>query len=308
MKLAITFDGGGLRGYLSVRLLEKVAEQVPDLIEKATLLAGTSIGSINACVLADADYEIEDLRKFYHEKAPRVFRDTWWDNIKDLGNFLGAKYEGKNLKKALKDTFSEKKVQQLKKDVLVTAYNLSKCKARYFDHNSSNEEVVHVCMASSAIPLYFPVYKDSSKVHWLDGGVVANNPCAVTLAQLTSEEHKYKIAVQDIHILSIGTGIAPEPDKRLRNADLGWTGLFRRREQFLRVILEAPNESADYQVKQQLGDRYHRLNMPIPPLKLDKIETLATVDRIIDAGKADSTIQKCIDWLKGFIEEVDIVD
>ena len=43
----LSFDGGGIRGLLSLILLQRLERELPDWLSKAELLAGTSTGGIN---------------------------------------------------------------------------------------------------------------------------------------------------------------------------------------------------------------------------------------------------------------------
>ena len=48
----LSMDGGGCRGYMSIRLLERVCEEAPGFLDRVDLFAGTSTGSILAAFLA----------------------------------------------------------------------------------------------------------------------------------------------------------------------------------------------------------------------------------------------------------------
>lgn len=39
----ISFDGGGVKGIFSLRILQRLLEKVPNLLQEADLLAGTSV-------------------------------------------------------------------------------------------------------------------------------------------------------------------------------------------------------------------------------------------------------------------------
>ena len=94
----LSFDGGGIRGLLSVILIEKLDIMVPGWRDKVDLLAGTSTGGIIALGLADG-FTPGDLRELYYDKSPKIFKDSFLDDIRDLGNVVGAEYSNKNLKR-----------------------------------------------------------------------------------------------------------------------------------------------------------------------------------------------------------------
>lgn len=51
-KIGISFDGGGIRGYLAACLLTELTKQHPRFLKKVSIFAGTSTGSFIACMLA----------------------------------------------------------------------------------------------------------------------------------------------------------------------------------------------------------------------------------------------------------------
>ena len=48
----ISFDGGGIRGALSIKLLEKIKTLNPNIVKNANMISGTSTGSLIALGLA----------------------------------------------------------------------------------------------------------------------------------------------------------------------------------------------------------------------------------------------------------------
>lgn len=76
--------------------------------------------------------------------------------------------------------------------------------------------LVDACLATSAAPTYFPSYQFScnhpphanySNYHWVDGGVVANNPALLNFAEAARFVDNPKT---DIMHISLGTGYDPE--------------------------------------------------------------------------------------------------
>ena len=48
----LSFDGGGIRGALSIKLLEKIQNETPDIVRTSNMISGTSTGSLIALGLA----------------------------------------------------------------------------------------------------------------------------------------------------------------------------------------------------------------------------------------------------------------
>ena len=119
----LSFDGGGIRGLVTLALLKRLEEQIPNLITKADLLAGTSTGGIIALGLA-AGKSVDDLISLYRDNGQAIFDESWWDDIREVGGLAGADYDQKNLKKLLNGIFGNKQLKDLEKRVLIPSFNL----------------------------------------------------------------------------------------------------------------------------------------------------------------------------------------
>jgi uncharacterized protein len=83
-KRILALSGGGVRGIVSIAFLERLEKLIEEVEGKPVLLAdwfdligGTSTGAIIATALA-LGYRAVDIRKFYCELAPRIFRRSFW--------------------------------------------------------------------------------------------------------------------------------------------------------------------------------------------------------------------------------------
>src|SRR5258705_1882392 len=100
----LSFDGGGIRGLVTLAMLQKIQNNVPQLISQADLVAGTSTGGIIALGLA-AGKTVDELISLYRDNGEKIFDDSWLDNIVDLGGISGADYDQVHLKKILEGIF-----------------------------------------------------------------------------------------------------------------------------------------------------------------------------------------------------------
>ncbi|MEJ2299862.1 MAG: patatin-like phospholipase family protein, partial [Anaerolineales bacterium] len=71
----LSMDGGGIRGLITVILLERLESAHPGFLEKIDLLAGTSTGGILALAVA-AGLSPERIRHLYETSGRNVFADT----------------------------------------------------------------------------------------------------------------------------------------------------------------------------------------------------------------------------------------
>ena len=300
--LVLSLDGGGIRGLLSLVLLERLEKEIPGWLGKPNLLAGTSTGGTIALGLAHG-VPLGDIRALYEKKGRDIFDDSWLDNLKDLGNVVGAQYDNKRLTRELKAIFGEARLKDLKKCVLIPAFDLDnenpdssrRSWAPKFFHNYPGEDsdgdqlVYKVALYTSAAPTYFP-----SVDGYIDGGVVANNPSMAALAQ--TQDHralKNPPEYKDIALLSVGTGT---PLMWIEKKNLDW-GQAQWAKPILNIMLDGVMGVADYQCRQILGANYHRLAPVFPP---GKVIGLDAVDRIPDLVKfAEGVdISNAVKWLK----------
>src|SRR2546425_6914600 len=100
-------DGGGIRGLYAAVLLDRLAREVPTLVNSVDLVAGTSTGGIIALGLAHG-LAPADLVALYRDRAKEIFDDSWLDDLKDLGGLTGADYDNDQLKKLLEEVFGKK--------------------------------------------------------------------------------------------------------------------------------------------------------------------------------------------------------
>ena len=163
----LTFDGGGIRGLVTLALLKRLEAQIPSLVREADLIAGTSTGGIIALGLA-AGLSVNDLIALYRDKGEKIFDDTWWDDLRDIGGLAGADYDQKNLEKILKEIFRDIRLKDLGKRVLIPSFDLDN-EVRHaakrtwnpkFFHNfpgtdsDGQETVVEVALRTSAAPTW----------------------------------------------------------------------------------------------------------------------------------------------------------
>ena len=267
----LTFDGGGIRGLITTILLQRLSsdKRLSGWLDSVDLLAGTSTGGLIALGLAHG-LDLQQIRNLYETKGPKVFDDTWLDDLVDLGQIAGAQYDNKNLERELKSLFGQTTLAQLQKTVLITAFDLDNespdptrqtWKPKIF-HNfpgadSDGKELAYkVGLYTSAVPTYFP-FVDG----YIDGGVYANNPSMCALAQTQDNRIASRPALSEVVLLSLGTGasLVYIPGKRLDWGYAQWA------KPLVSLVLDGVSGIADYQRQKILGERYHRLTPAFPP-------------------------------------------
>jgi predicted acylesterase/phospholipase RssA len=297
----LSLDGGGIRGLLSIVLLQRLEERVPGWLGRADLLAGTSTGGIIAIGLAGG-LALAQLRQLYQAHCGEVFRDTLLDDIRDLGSLIGAEYGLDDLERLLQETVGDARLQDLDRKVLISAFDLDNeapnpaeraWKAKFF-HNfegtdSDGEQLAYkVALYTSLAPTYFPTADG-----FVDGGVVANNPAMAALAQTQDLRAIIPLRprLDEVIMFSLGTG---QPAHFIPGDSLDW-GYAQWAQQLVPLMLEGGNDLVSYQCRQLLDTRFHRLS---PPLGRDlEMDDCGGIGDLIRIGlRADLSATE--EWLK----------
>jgi patatin-like phospholipase/acyl hydrolase len=286
----LSIDGGGIRGIIPARLLERLEIHKPGVVQEFDLFAGTSTGAVLAAGFAFG-FKPRFLRQMYQGFGEHVFADTLWDDLRDFKYLIGADYSVENLKALLQRVIGPTTLEDLPKKVLIATFDLKdesrdppRWKPKFF-HNypepggDVDQKLVDVIIRSAAAPVYFPMYQG-----YIDGGVVAINPSTCALAQAFHEGYL------DVRLLSLGTGYNP---RCLDQQDADW-GIYQWGLNLVDIIMDGGSEVADYQCRQILADQYFRLQPQLPhPIGMDDWQSVKELISIADA----IDLEPMIDWL-----------
>jgi len=287
----LSFDGGGIRGLVTLTILKRIEGQIPSVIQKADLVAGTSTGGIIALGLAGGK-TVDELISLYRDNGAAIFDESWFNDIRDLGGLAGADYDQKNLAKILSGIFKDMQLKDLGKRILIPSFNLDdgnkdETKRTWnpkFFHNfpgedsDGDESVVDVALDTSAAPTYFP-----TQATYIDGGVVANNPSMAAVAQ-TQDTRNTEPApkLDDIFLLSIGTGTNLS---YIKGRNLDW-GLAQWAKPLVSLLLDASMGIADFQCRHILKQNYRRIAPVFPHDTNIKLDEWQRSQELIDFGNA----------------------
>ena len=200
----LCLDGGGVRGLLSLQILMAIRNRMkqiqPDcassLHEYFDYIAGTSIGGLITLASSALNASLEECRADLFKVVDDVF------TTKPTFTFTAA--DGIS-----KGTFGmEMNISDIKKPRVIihtVEANVNPPvlhKICNFGVKKSNWKVWEAARATTAAPIYFPPHSE----HYIDGGVMANNPTLSAMAEVveaaTSEGKQVKFGV----VVSIGTG------------------------------------------------------------------------------------------------------
>lgn len=299
----LSLDGGGLRGFITARLLQRLNAEysIRNWLDLTTLIVGTSTGGILGLGLS-AGKTPQEIGQLYKNKGRLIFDDSIWDNIRDIGKIVGADYSNKNLKFILKEIFGDMKLKDLKTKVAIPTFDLDNqapsaertWKPKIFHNYRGTDSdgmmlVSDVALYTSSAPTYFP-----SADGYIDGGVYANNPSIVALSQAVSSKNypEERAQLDEIVMLSMGTGVSL---KYIKGDTLDW-GYTQWVRPLIQILMDGVAGVSDYQAKQLLGNRYCREQIYFGPektIEIDAVDKLEYMEQL--ANKHD--LSKAMAWI-----------
>lgn len=308
----LTLDGGGIRGLVSTVLLGRLsaAQGLNGWLERTDLLAGTSTGGLIALGIAFG-MTLDDIRNLLLRTGPRVFRDSWVDNVRDLGQWVGAQYSLRPLRRALHEIFGDARLGDLRRRVLIPAFDLDNedpdparrtWKPKFFHNqpgegNDADVRIADVALYTCAAPTYFP-----SANGYIDGGVFANNPALCALAQTQDRRHPPNPDLDNVVLFSVGTGLTLQ-FIRGRTHDWGYTQWARP---LVHLMLDGAMGIADYQCRQLLRDRYHRLAPVFPPGRAIAMDEVRKIPQLLEFAES-VPVEATVSWLQGYWRGAEVV-
>lgn len=214
----------------------------------------------------------------------------------DLNALLRTRYEPVELERALKEVFGSRTLESTKTRIIVPSVDLVSGQPVVFKSphlpdacsRDGDYTAVEVAMATAAAPTYFPHVCLRSGSAYCDGGLWANNPVLVAIAEaqrlfrtVRSSGQADDRTIDDIQVLSVGTGkgrfsVVP-PDAA---AGLAWWG-----PRILDVMSLSQAAGTNHAAGFVLGpERLYRVDFDLPDesWKLDSIEHL---DKLVHLGR-----------------------
>lgn len=227
----LAFDGGGIRGLISVEVLAEIEkrlaerlgpEATPRMADYFHLFAGTSTGGlISLALTSPKEPPASDLAGFYTEDGPVIFHNSPTRELETLWGWKAPRYSAEPLVEALKARLGTSTLDEARRDVIVTSYDMHANKPHFFKRwkalaAAAGEEgadpldnlpIAEAARATSAAPTYFPSQGIGPLV-LVDGGVFANDPAVAAIAEALGRESDppARLRPDDLFMVSIGTG------------------------------------------------------------------------------------------------------
>jgi uncharacterized protein len=241
------------------------------------LVVGTSTGGIIALGLG-AGLTSRDIVDFYAQHGNRIFsRGPGWGVL----NLFRPRYDLRRLYSELESVFGKKTLADSRVPLVVPSFDLTRDTVYLFKtphhprlQRDWRERLVDVAIATSAAPTYFRPFSLRG-LRLVDGGVWANNPVVVGLAEAVS---MFRVELSAIRVLSLGTTM--EMRSSTRRLESG--GLWAWRRDAIAVILAGQSVGAQTEAVHLLGESaVLRLQPRVPAglFKLDRVDPQALIGR-----------------------------
>ena len=211
-KVALAVDGGGYRGIMVARALDRLEEHLGVASHDIfSLTAGTSTGSIISAGI-HVGLRAKRIYELYEELGQVVFRKTW----RSFWPLSSYKYSNRFLADALRKRLGETSLKDFwasrpDKDLVITVRDLMENRTRFIKPwkiEYGDWTLWKAVLCSCSVPTYFPVVDG----RFVDGGVGAfKNPCYVA-----AFEACYCLGwnPETTTLISIGTGRHEEKFER----------------------------------------------------------------------------------------------
>jgi uncharacterized protein len=204
----LSLDGGGAKALFTTHVLARLEEDLDVKITDAfDLISGTSAGGIIALGLG-AGLTPAELADHFDQLAQAVFprsRRRPWRRIRQLTAPL---YDAEKLRAVLTEVLGTRRLADSSKRLLIPAWDVGRGSVHVFKtphHHRLKRDwripMVDIAMATSAAPTYFPAASvDGHRL--IDGGVWANNPSVIAVAEAVS---MLEVPLSAIRVLNVGT-------------------------------------------------------------------------------------------------------
>lgn len=207
----LSLDGGGLKGLFAVRLLSRIEQEFNlegKLHQYFDYIAGTSTGAIIGLGIA-AGIPARSIEELYVRYGPVVFPTHLGFVPRRHLQLLWHPYRSDKLEQLLDEAFGEKILGECLTRVCVPTCDgrLGETWIYKTPHHVDFKKdwllpIAQIARATSAAPTYLKPLQERGYV-FLDGGLFANNPVMVAIADALSA---YSVDRRMIQTLSIGSG------------------------------------------------------------------------------------------------------
>jgi patatin-like phospholipase/acyl hydrolase len=260
----LALDGGGAKALFTAHVLARLEQDLGISISNSfDLIAGTSAGGIVALGLG-AGLTPGEIVSHYEALVKTVFpvsRRRPWRRPRQL---TAPIYDGDVLRSALTEVLGDRTLGESTKRLVIPSWDVQRGAVHIFKtphHIRLTRDwripMVDIAMATSAAPIYFPAARvDGQRL--IDGGVWANNPSVVAIAEAVS---MLNVPLGSISVLNVGT--IDQLTNHPKRLDRG--GLFNWAKPIAPLILNAGSRGGQGIAEHLIGkSAYTRFDARVP--------------------------------------------
>ena len=295
---------GGVGGFLTLKLLERIESLRPGFLDSVDIFAGTSAGAINSSILVTNATPQEAFAT-----ARKQWVRMWKQDPDPLCLLLGLTGRhpitpNRTLVDSLHDLVGDVKLGEVKRKIVIPALRLDnraiiKTERRWGIRVFSNfiaeaaeagDRLRDVVVRSASAPVVW-----ASHQGYADGGLFANNPSLVALShamdQLEAKQDQFRV-------LSIGTGQKYSYIESSRG-QLGYGQWLLDPTQpmaLVQAVMDCNSAAVSYGCSRLLQDNFFRLDPKLGESLMTSTltpEVEAKYDRIV----ASAEIESVVGWL-----------
>ncbi|MCP4383494.1 MAG: patatin [Hyphomicrobiales bacterium] len=300
-KEILALDGGGVRGVIAIAFLERIEQLYREragasaaLSDRFDMIGGTSTGAIIATALS-LGRSTADLRDFYFDLAPQVFRRG-----RVRVAFIQTLFDAESLHREIRKVVGARRLDtpDLKTALAIVAKRLdtggawlitNNPNARFWEDpadagyiGNRNYLLADLVRASTAAPYYFApqqirIAEGAPPGLFIDGGITPHNNPALALLQLATIPaygYNWPVGEHRLRIVSLGTGarrdtMSAAAARRMPAAGLAIQALASMvadsSNQVLTVMQMLGRSDTPWEVNSEIGD-LHDVLLPDAPL------------------------------------------
>lgn len=302
----LSFDGGGIRGVISLEFLLQLEEQTGLRSHSDfEVYAGTSTGAMIASMLA-CGVDAKTIMDGYQKLSKVVFSDS------SYFSFFKPTYDHDTLKAEFEDFFDlcgiskDLLLKDVPKKLVIPTVNLDdptvgRWRLQLLENitpGSGDIPLIEALLESTAAPTYF-----SSEAGHVDGGIGMNDP---SLAALITAYDPLQHDLRDFTVLAIGTGYtknAVKEDESWGLLDWIFSGSKTSgKEPLITLLFDVQEQIPSQFCEKLLGDRFLKINLILSEeIALDDYEKISSLiadtDQYIEQnpgtwGATSSWVQK----------------
>lgn len=302
----LSIDGGGTRGAFPAGYLARIEQELGSSIYSYfDLIAGTSTGGIIALALS-LGISAERIRDLYVREGPKIFKPRTPLPDKVMA-FFGSKYSNAALQEALARTLGSARMRDANTMLCIPSLEHQKAAPKVYKtphdgryHADAELPMWKVALATSAAPFYLPPFSVTGKDCKLDGGLWANNPVVVGIAEAVG----HGVPLSKIKVLSLGTGLevySAGNEAARRNSILSWaSGL-----NIVHLTMGAQSEGHLNTARFLVGDNLTRINFVArKPMGLDSTSKEFFDELLHEADRAfEKTFKNGVDVFGKFFSK-----